>query len=179
MQAGMCTVSDDTHHFHIEDVQVFSRTRGAVDKSASAQTTQEQWGALRSTTWLDSSGRAGCGSIHLSLDGTPMSVFFAWEAHTFWLQHLGTQIKIVDQRLQSSAVQSVNAGNAIRAPMHGRIVQIEAVDNDSVSAGQLLVIMEAMKMEHHLLAPSDARIEQILVRAGDQVASGQILITIA
>jgi biotin carboxyl carrier protein len=63
--------------------------------------------------------------------------------------------------------------------MHGRIVQIDAVDNDSVSAGQLLVIMEAMKMEHHLLAPSDARIEQILVRAGDQVASGQILITIA
>jgi biotin carboxyl carrier protein len=63
--------------------------------------------------------------------------------------------------------------------MHGRIVQIEAVDNDSVSAGQLLVIMEAMKMEHHLLAPSDTRIEQILVRAGDQVASGQILITLA
>jgi len=151
----------------------------ANEASLTGPSTQEQSAVLRSRTRLDSSGRAGCGSIDLSLDGTPMSVFFAWEANTFWLQDLGTQIKIVDQRLQSSAVQSVNASNAIRAPMHGRVVQIEAIDNDSVSAGQLLVIMEAMKMEHHLLAPSDARIGQILVRAGDQVVSGQILITLA
>lgn len=45
-----------------------------------------------------------------------------------------------------------------------------------MTAGQLLVVMEAMKMEHHLLAPCDARVEQILVRVGDQVASGQTLI---
>jgi 3-methylcrotonyl-CoA carboxylase alpha subunit/geranyl-CoA carboxylase alpha subunit len=60
--------------------------------------------------------------------------------------------------------------------MHGRIIQISTTDQNSVTAGQLLVVMEAMKMEHHLLAPCDARIEQILVRAGDQVASGQTLI---
>jgi len=179
MQADTCTVSDDTHHFHIEDVRVVSGEMEANEASLTGPSTQEQSAVLRSRTRLDSSGRAGCGSIDLSLDGTPMSVFFAWEANTFWLQDLGTQIKIVDQRLQSSAVQSVNASNAIRAPMHGRVVQIEAIDNDSVSAGQLLVIMEAMKMEHHLLAPSDARIGQILVRAGDQVVSGQILITLA
>ena len=178
MQAGMCTVSDDTHQFRIEDVRVVSGEMEANEASLTGPSTQEQSAELRSTTQLNATGRAGRGNIHLSLDGTPMSIFFAWEAHTFWLQHLGTQIKIIDQRLQSSAAQSVNASNAIRAPMHGRVVQIEAIDNDSVSAGQLLVIMEAMKMEHHLLAPSDARIGQILVRAGDQVASGQILITL-
>ena len=62
--------------------------------------------------------------------------------------------------------------------MHGRIIQVSTADHDSVSAGQLLLIMEAMKMEHHLLAPCDARVEQILVRAGDQVASGQTLIVL-
>jgi len=178
MQVGMCTVSDDTHHFHIEDVRVASGEMEANEASLTGPSTQEQSAALSSRTLLNSSGRAGCGSIDLSLDGTPMSVFFAWEAHTFWLQYLGTQIKIVDQRLQSAAAQSINASNAIRAPMHGRIVQIEAQDNGSVSNGQLVVIMEAMKMEHHLLAPSDAQIEHVRVRIGDQVSSGQVLITL-
>jgi biotin carboxyl carrier protein len=60
--------------------------------------------------------------------------------------------------------------------MHGRIIQISTTEHDSVTAGQLLLVMEAMKMEHHLLTPCDAQVEQILVREGDQVASGQTLI---
>lgn len=177
-QAGTCTVSNDMQRFHIADVQVMTGTTKHSVAATTLPMTQESRIAPKTMVHGNFSGRIGSGSIQLRLDGAPMTLFFAWESNTFWLQHHGVQIKIVDQRLHSSMAQAAQSSKAIRAPMHGRIIQIHAENNGSVSAGQLLVVMEAMKMEHHLLAPAEADIEQVLVRGGDQVVSGQILITL-
>ena len=158
------TVTDNTQQFSIADVQVCMETPEAGVYSPRA---------------INPAYQEGRGRIQCLIDGKPIQGFFAWAGDTFWLQHHDTQAMFIDQRLQSSAAQASQASNTIRAPMHGRISQIHAKDHQSVSTGQLLVIMEAMKMEHHLLAPCDANIEQVLVQAGDQVASGQVLIKLS
>jgi biotin carboxyl carrier protein len=60
--------------------------------------------------------------------------------------------------------------------MHGRVVHLHVSDGDEVKTGQLLLVMEAMKMEHHLHAPRDGVVKHVAVQAGAQVALRQSLV---
>ncbi len=71
-----------------------------------------------------------------------------------------------------------SGANIIRAPMAGRIVKVNAEPGTAVSRGQILVILEAMKMEHELRAASDGMIDTITVKQGDQVAMRQSMVTL-
>jgi len=62
------------------------------------------------------------------------------------------------------------------APMPGKVLATEVSPGESVSEGQLLVILEAMKMEHRITAPIDGVVQEVPVNEGDQVDNGQILI---
>jgi propionyl-CoA carboxylase alpha chain len=64
------------------------------------------------------------------------------------------------------------------APMPGIVVRVEAAAGERVSAGQLVLVLEAMKMEHQLTAPADGLVTGILVAAGDQVEAGDVLATV-
>ncbi|HYC67026.1 acetyl/propionyl/methylcrotonyl-CoA carboxylase subunit alpha [Brevundimonas sp.] len=64
---------------------------------------------------------------------------------------------------------------ALRAPMPGKIVATPAKPDDSVTKGQPVVVLEAMKMEHALVAPFDGVIETVSAAVGDQVADGAVL----
>ena len=68
--------------------------------------------------------------------------------------------------------------NVIRAPMAGRIVKLMAEPGQSVAKNQVLVILEAMKMEHELRAATDGVVDAVPVKAGDQVAMRQTLVTL-
>jgi propionyl-CoA carboxylase alpha chain len=67
------------------------------------------------------------------------------------------------------------AGSLV-APMPGSIVRLHVGVGDRVAAGQALVALEAMKMEHQIVAPSDGTVAEILVEAGEQVDTGQALL---
>jgi geranyl-CoA carboxylase alpha subunit len=67
---------------------------------------------------------------------------------------------------------------AIRAPMAGKIIKIAAEAGTTVAKGDLLVILEAMKMEHELRAATDGTIDNIAIKPGDQVAMRQLLVTV-
>ena len=67
------------------------------------------------------------------------------------------------------------AGNAIRAPMQGTVIRVEVTDGDEVAAGQLLAVVEAMKMENPLRAPHPGRVTGLHVAPGDTVAQGATL----
>ena len=67
---------------------------------------------------------------------------------------------------------------SLAAPMNGSVVAIQAKVGDKVTAGQTLVIMEAMKMEHAIKAPADGVVSEIFYAEGDQVAEGAELIAI-
>jgi len=65
------------------------------------------------------------------------------------------------------------------APMPGVVLEVRVKAGDTVTAGQTLVILEAMKMEHHMNAPADGLVESVLVAAGDQVENGAELLVFA
>jgi geranyl-CoA carboxylase alpha subunit len=67
---------------------------------------------------------------------------------------------------------------AIRAPMAGKIIKIAAAPGATVAKGDLLVVLEAMKMEHELRAATDGTIDTISIKPGDQVAMRQLLISV-
>jgi 3-methylcrotonyl-CoA carboxylase alpha subunit len=64
------------------------------------------------------------------------------------------------------------------APMPGKIIAIHASNGDRVRRGQLLLVMEAMKMEHSIVAPHDGAVEQVRYKVGDQVEEGATLVSL-
>ncbi|MBW1761433.1 MAG: biotin/lipoyl-binding protein [Deltaproteobacteria bacterium] len=74
--------------------------------------------------------------------------------------------------------QAIPAGACI-APMPGKVVELRVAEGDTVQAGQVLLIMEAMKMEHSVTAPQDGTVSQVTVGAGDQVDADALLIVVA
>lgn len=74
--------------------------------------------------------------------------------------------------------KEIPAGGCI-APMPGKVVELRVAEGDSVTAGQVLLIMEAMKMEHTVTAPQDGTVAQVSVAAGDQVDADALLIVVA
>ncbi|WP_323751148.1 acetyl/propionyl/methylcrotonyl-CoA carboxylase subunit alpha [Marinobacter sp.] len=79
---------------------------------------------------------------------------------------------------ESYGLEDVAGEGSLAAPMNGAIVAVQAKVGDKVSAGQSLVIMEAMKMEHAIKAPADGVVSEIFYAEGDQVAEGAELIAI-
>jgi 3-methylcrotonyl-CoA carboxylase alpha subunit len=71
------------------------------------------------------------------------------------------------------------ADGAILSPMPGRIIAVEVAERDAVTAGQRLVTLEAMKMEHSLTAPFDGIVAELPATSGDQVSEGALLVRIA
>lgn len=64
----------------------------------------------------------------------------------------------------------------IRSPMPGKILEVRVAEGTGVEAGQVLVVLEAMKMENALTAEGPARVRTIHVAAGELVELGQLLV---
>jgi 3-methylcrotonyl-CoA carboxylase alpha subunit len=114
-----------------------------------------EWGALRCTAQVVRQGE--------------------W-AHIFTPQG-ATQILVPDAL--SHAGESEGEGGRLSAPMPGKIVSFAVQVNDVVKKGQVLAVMEAMKMEHTIAAPADGKVSELLYAAGDQVAEGAELLRLA
>lgn len=71
--------------------------------------------------------------------------------------------------------ESAVAQGSLLAPMPGNVIRLGAAVGDQVSAGQPLIWLEAMKMEHTISAPSDGVLTQLDVKPGDQVEVGAVL----
>ena len=74
-----------------------------------------------------------------------------------------------------TASHSGAAAAGIEAPMPGTVLSVRVAVGDIVEAGQVLMVLEAMKMENNVTAPAAGRVERILVEAGEQVRRGQLL----
>jgi len=63
--------------------------------------------------------------------------------------------------------------------MQGTVVKMVVAVGDTVKAGDLLVVLEAMKMENHISAPRDGTVSELQAKAGQNVEAGSALVTIA
>ena len=73
----------------------------------------------------------------------------------------------------SAPQAAAKEGNvAVSAPMPGKILAVKAKEGDSVKAGDVLLVLEAMKMENDIVAPQDGVVASINVKVGDSVESG-------
>jgi acetyl-CoA/propionyl-CoA carboxylase biotin carboxyl carrier protein len=90
----------------------------------------------------------------------------------------GAALTAPPKRRASSAVSTVT-GDTVKAPMQATVVKIAVKDGDKVVKGDLLLVLEAMKMEQPLTAHKDGTITGVSAEVGSTVASGHLLMSIA
>jgi len=76
------------------------------------------------------------------------------------------------------AVAAPAGATTVEAPMPGKILNIKVSEGQAVKFGEVVVIMEAMKMETEIVAPADGTVSKILVKAGDSVDTGAALVAL-
>ncbi len=117
--------------------------------------------------------------LQLELDGQRclLQVYRRGEVvHVFGAKG-ATQITEIDLLAHAGVAQ--HEGGRLTAPMPGKVVSFQVKAGDTVSRGQPLAVMEAMKMEHTIAAPADGVVAEILYAPGDQVLEGAELLTMA
>ncbi|MFA5816517.1 MAG: biotin/lipoyl-containing protein [Bacteroidales bacterium] len=92
---------------------------------------------------------------------------------SFDLEIIDAQTKYLRSRNQGKAA---DAGNLIRVPMPGKVVDVFVEEGDTVKTGQTLVIVSAMKMESEYKSGCDGQIKKVMVKPGETVDSDQVMI---
>jgi acetyl/propionyl-CoA carboxylase alpha subunit len=85
--------------------------------------------------------------------------------------------RLVEQERYPVAAEQVAEGSSL-APMPGSVVRVAVAPGDRVEAGQVLVVLEAMKMEHAVAAGGPGTVAEVAVAEGDQVETGRVLVVV-
>lgn len=160
-------------------------------------------GALRSILELDISGlsvradiTAACGKLDVTVGETRCSVEIdrltrelikcRVDGHTVTMQMVLDQTNLYGN-MDGITLLSVNkTGHAlglddgaqsgrVTAPMHGRVIRIDAVAGEHIEAGEQICVVEAMKMQHEITAQVSGVVQDIYVSVDQQVAAGDLL----
>ena len=103
----------------------------------------------------------------------------------------GTEYEVAIEEISASEVKkaapapapaaapvAAGAGEKITAPMPGNILAVNVAAGQTVKSGEVLMILEAMKMENEIMAPKAGKVTSVAVAKGAAVASGDLLCTI-
>jgi geranyl-CoA carboxylase alpha subunit len=118
------------------------------------------------------------GSIPMRIDGKLTWLQFLKRDGKLFLEHAGEEAIFEDITYAPAERKDSAGAGAVRAPMAGKIIKLATAPGATVVKGDLLVILEAMKMEHELRAATDGIIDTISIKPGDQVAMRQLLVTV-
>jgi len=123
--------------------------------------------------------RAGAAPGELIVrDGDRVARVYAVSAGgTVWVFHDGITYEVAEQR--PARVRSGAPGESLTAPMPATVVHVKVNAGDTVTRGDILIVLEAMKMELPVRAPSDGRVTAIHCQPGQLVQPDTILIEFA
>jgi acetyl-CoA/propionyl-CoA carboxylase biotin carboxyl carrier protein len=117
----------------------------------------------------------GDGSYRITLDGEQVTgrVWASADGRTLWVRTPAGLAQLTRPQADT-AIGAAAAGAEVLAPMPGSVIDVRVADGEQVTAGQPVVTVEAMKMEHMLTAPADGVVHLSTV-AGAQVALDEVL----
>ncbi|MUN39139.1 acetyl/propionyl/methylcrotonyl-CoA carboxylase subunit alpha [Actinomadura litoris] len=128
---------------------------------------------------VDAALTATPSGLALSYGGRTIPFAAARDGHTLWLGREGHAWALTEHvRAEGGATSAAAGDGVLRSPMPGTVLAVKAAEGDHVDAGQPLVVVEAMKMEHTVTAPLAGVVASLPVRAGAQVALDAVLAVI-
>jgi biotin carboxyl carrier protein len=92
-------------------------------------------------------------------------------------------VRVADEREErlrkASSGISVSSGEIqVKAPMPGLIVAVPVAEGQTLAKGDVMVILESMKMQNELRSPRDATVARVKVKSGDNVDQNQVMVTL-
>ncbi|MET3455410.1 acetyl/propionyl/methylcrotonyl-CoA carboxylase subunit alpha [Pseudomonas kilonensis] len=114
----------------------------------------------------------------LVIDGIRQRHAWRLDGHDLWLSTRPGGLHLQDRTLAPVAAQASASDGTLQAPMDGAIIEVLVSEGSPVHQGQLLMVLEAMKMEHPLKAGIDGVVRQLHVTRGAQVKNRQVLLRV-
>jgi acetyl-CoA/propionyl-CoA carboxylase biotin carboxyl carrier protein len=116
--------------------------------------------------------------ILLTVGDRTVEVLVASGETRTWLHVDGATHELAEAPPVRAASDDADHDGELISPMPGSVVAVAATTGSPVREGEVLVVVEAMKMEHAMTAPFDGEVADVGVRVGDRVSVGQQLVTV-
>ena len=113
--------------------------------------------------------------LWLEIDGRKHKAVATKVGDVWWVHVNGHTMQF--EVIEPGASSSDNEGG-LSAPMPGKILEVHVSEGQNVKSGDVLMVMEAMKMEHKIVASSNGIVESIHFKEGDQVPQGAELLSL-
>lgn len=115
--------------------------------------------------------------IFVEIDGKPVKGYAVQKNGVLWAHAKGLTWTVESGVRRSRGAKTSASANPgeITAPMPGKIIKISAPVGSSVAAGDVIIVMEAMKMEYTLKAQAPGRVSEVRVAEGEQIPLGHVL----
>ncbi|MDE0420788.1 MAG: ATP-grasp domain-containing protein [Gammaproteobacteria bacterium] len=118
---------------------------------------------------------AGEGGADLEIDGRRVQFAVAGSGDRWFVHGADYDVELVElPRLPLPEQYEIKGG--LTAPMPGNVLATHIAEGDAVAEGQLLLVLEAMKMQHRITAPFDGTVKEVHVAEGQQVDNGALLV---
>ncbi len=162
-----------SYHFEVDDQQL------ELSVLAEPETSRVQISGEERTV-----SQLGTG---ISIDGQRCGIQHAFAADgALWLCENGwtgavrrlPREEVLERQLATLAKASGTFSPDVQSPMPGTVISVQVADGDTVTEGQLLASIEAMKMEHQLLSPADGIVRMSGLKTGDLVKAKQVVATV-
>ena len=116
--------------------------------------------------------------LEYAVNGRRMTTTAHNHGNQWWLHDADGDISLTLKTRfpETNALEAVAGG--LISPMPGTVIAVQVASGEQVSAGQVLAIIEAMKMEHSVVSPHDGLVSEVRVAIGDKVEAGELLVVV-
>ena len=127
-------------------------------------------------TWTWAAGPERDGTIRIALDGVSRRYALARDGRVLWIARDGHQLAARPERVDRAGAGAL--AGSLEAPMPGTVLLVPVANGDAVAEGDVLLVLESMKMELSITAPVAGTVEGLALRPGDKVALKQPLLAV-